>query len=145
MRPASPSHGNPSGLGAALKRGSVFVRSLHPDERLEVDHVARAQVALVAPNLRGKGKQAGMPLGEMELLLAAGLTPMEVIEAGTRQSAIVCSHGDELGTLAPGMLADLIVVDGDPLQDMQAMSRVVLVIKNGEIAVISEGNEKDHE
>ena len=93
----------------------------------------------------GKGKQAGMPLGEMERLLAAGLTPMKVIEAGTRQLAIVCGHGDELGTLAPGMLADLIVVDGDPLQDMQAMSRVALVIKNGEIAVISEGNEKDHE
>jgi hypothetical protein len=49
-----------------------------------------------------KGKQAGMPLREMEMLLAAGLTPMEVIEAGTRVSAIACGHGDELGLLARG-------------------------------------------
>lgn len=80
----------------------------------------------------------GMPVGEMEMLLAAGLTPMEVIIAGTRHSAQVCGHGSELGTLEPGMLADVIVVDGNPLQDLKAMSEVVLVIKNGEIAVISE-------
>jgi imidazolonepropionase-like amidohydrolase len=64
---------------------------------------------------------------------------MEVLEAGTRVSARVCGHGDELGTLEVGKLADLIVVDGDPLEDLQAMSRVTLVIKNGEIAVVSEG------
>ena len=87
----------------------------------------------------GTGREAGMPLGEMEMLLAAGLTPMEVIEAGTRHSASVCGHGGELGTLESGMLADVIVVDGDPLEDLQAMSQVVLVIQNGEIAVISEG------
>jgi imidazolonepropionase-like amidohydrolase len=68
-----------------------------------------------------------------------------VIEAGTRVSATTCGHNDELGTLAPGMLADVIVVDGDPLEDMQAMNRVILVIKNGKIAVFSERNEKDHE
>lgn len=85
------------------------------------------------------GTEPGMPVGEMELLLAAGLTPMDVIETSTRHSAYVCGHGGELGTLEPGRLADVIVVDGDPLEDLQAMSRVVLVIKNGEIAVISEG------
>jgi len=85
------------------------------------------------------GVEAGMSVREMELLLAAGLTPMEVIEASTRHSASVCGHGGELGTLEPGRLADVIVVDGDPLKDLQAMNQVVLVIKNGEIAVISEG------
>ena len=83
------------------------------------------------------GTEAGMPVREMEMLLAAGLTPMEVIEAGTLQSAYVCGHGDELGTLQPGRLADVIVVDGDPLKDLKTMSQVVVVIKGGEIAVIS--------
>jgi imidazolonepropionase-like amidohydrolase len=82
--------------------------------------------------------EAGMPVGEMEMLLAAGLTPMEVIIAGTHHSAQVCGHGNELGTLEPGMLADVIVVDGNPLEDIQAMSEILLVIKNGEIAAISE-------
>ena len=80
-----------------------------------------------------------MPVGEMEMLLAAGLTPEEVIEAGTRIAATIRGHGNELGTLEPGMLADVIVVDGDPLEDLQAMRAVVLVIRDGEIAVISEG------
>jgi imidazolonepropionase-like amidohydrolase len=80
-----------------------------------------------------------MPVGEMEMLLAAGLTPEEVIAAGTRIAAAICGHGEELGTLEPGMLADVIVVDGDPLEDVGAMSKVVLVIRNGEIANISEG------
>ena len=87
----------------------------------------------------GVGMEAGIPLGEMEMLIAAGLTPMEVIEAGTRHAASVCGHGDELGTLEAGKLADVIVVDGDPLQDLQALSQVTLVIKNGEIALIAEG------
>ena len=85
------------------------------------------------------GVTLGAPLAEMKWLLVAGLSPMEVIEAGTRVSANVCGHGTEMGTLEPGMLADVIVVDGDPLEDLQAMSQVVLIIRNGEIAVISEG------
>ncbi len=93
----------------------------------------------------GTGMQAGMPVGEMEMLLAAGLTPMDVIEASTRVSAYACGHGDELGTLEPNKLADVIVVDGDPLENLQVMSRVVFVIKNGEIATISTGIEKDYE
>jgi imidazolonepropionase-like amidohydrolase len=82
--------------------------------------------------------EKGMPLREMRLLLAAGLTPMHVIEAGTRNAAQVCGHGNELGTLEPGKLADVIVVDGDPLTDIEAMSRVSVVIKDGQIAYPSE-------
>ena len=71
----------------------------------------------------------------MKLLLASGLTPMEVIEASTRNAARVCGHGDELGTLEPGKLADAIIVDGNPLEDIEAMSRVLVVIKGGEVVV----------
>ena len=76
--------------------------------------------------------ERGMPLREMQLLLAAGLTPMEVIQAGTQHAAWVCGHGNELGTLEPGKLADVVIVDGDPLADIEAMSRVVAVIKGGQ-------------
>ncbi|MGE5603328.1 MAG: amidohydrolase family protein [Nitrososphaerales archaeon] len=77
----------------------------------------------------------GIPLREMELLLAAGLTPMEVIEASTRRAAWVCGHGDELGALTPGKLADIVIVDGDPLTDIAAMGRVVAVIKGGQVVM----------
>jgi imidazolonepropionase-like amidohydrolase len=79
------------------------------------------------------GAEPGMPTLEMQSLIQAGLTPMEVIQAGTSQAATVCGHGEDLGTLEVGKIADLIVVDGNPLTDIEVMSKVVVVIKNGEV------------
>lgn len=79
------------------------------------------------------GVQSGMPLREMDLLQAAGLSPHEVIEAATKHAAYVCGHGDELGTLEIGKLADLIVVDGNPLEDLNVMDSVLYIVKDGEI------------
>jgi enamidase len=77
--------------------------------------------------------EKGVPLREMQLLLEAGLTPMEVIESGTRDAARVCGHDDELGTLEPGKLADVVIVDGDPLVNIEAIRQVIVVIKGGQI------------
>ena len=77
--------------------------------------------------------------GTEQSLKAQGsfLSPMEVIEAGTRHAAYVCGQEKDLGTLEQGKLADVIIVDGDPLIDIGAMSKVVVVIKGGEIAYTS--------
>jgi len=80
------------------------------------------------------GVAPGMPLQEMKLLLEAGLSPLEVIQAGAQHAAQVCGHADELGTLEPGKLADIIVVDGNPLVDLEVLTRINLVIQNGEVA-----------
>jgi imidazolonepropionase-like amidohydrolase len=77
--------------------------------------------------------QRGMPLREMKLLVDAGLTPLDVIEAGTRNAAYVCGHGAELGTLQPGKLADIILVSRNPLDDIEAMQNISAVIINGQI------------
>ena len=83
------------------------------------------------------GANERMPLREMELLRQAGLTPMDVIVAGTKHAAYVSGHGHELGTLEPGKLADMIVVAGNPLADIEAMRNVVIVIKEGQIIYIT--------
>ena len=59
---------------------------------------------------------------------------MEVIEASTRHAAEVCGKGDNLGTLEPGKLADIIIVAGDPLTDLLVMDDVIVVIKGGDLA-----------
>jgi imidazolonepropionase-like amidohydrolase len=82
----------------------------------------------------GVGMHAGIPLGEVEMLLAAGLTPMEIIVIGTRNAAAACGQADDLGTLESGTLADVIVVDGNPLEDYKVLANVTVVIRNGEIA-----------
>jgi imidazolonepropionase-like amidohydrolase len=75
----------------------------------------------------------GMPVTEIEMMQQAGMTPMQIIVAATRNAAAVCNLEDELGTLQAGKIADVLVVNGDPLEDMQALTRVRLVIHNGEV------------
>ena len=74
-----------------------------------------------------------MVLRELAFFVQAGLTPMEAIQAATRHAARVSGYGDELGTLEPGKLADLIVVDGDPLQDIRAIGNLRTAIVGGEV------------
>jgi len=73
---------------------------------------------------------AGVPR-ELELLNEAGLSPMQVIVAATKNAAEAMGQGILLGTLEPQKLADAIVVDGDPLRDIANVRRLKMVIKNG--------------
>lgn len=65
-----------------------------------------------------------------------GFTPLEVITCATRNGAKITGRSDELGTVESGKLADLLIVDGDPLQDIQILERreeFVAVIQGGHI------------
>jgi imidazolonepropionase-like amidohydrolase len=71
---------------------------------------------------------------EFELLVVkAGFSPMDAIKAGTSVAAELLGQSDKIGCIAPGMLADIIAVPGDPLQDITVLQNVVFVMKNGEI------------
>lgn len=73
--------------------------------------------------------------GEIRLAREAGLTPDQIVKMATRNAAVHLGMSDELGTLEAGKLADLIVVDGNPLDDLQALKNVELVVKGGEVLV----------
>jgi imidazolonepropionase-like amidohydrolase len=77
--------------------------------------------------------ELGMPVHELDLMHAAGLTPMQIIVASTRNAAHVCGLEEELGTLEQGKLADILILGADPLQDLSALTQVKMVIHNGEI------------
>lgn len=68
---------------------------------------------------------------EMELLHEAGLTNMEIIQAATIENARFLRIDERLGSIEKGKLADLIVVDGDPLTDIKLMRKVKKVMLNG--------------
>ncbi len=62
-----------------------------------------------------------------------GQPAMDAIVAATSLNAAALGLSDRIGTLAPGMDADLIAVDGDPLTDITALQRVVFVMKGGRV------------
>jgi imidazolonepropionase-like amidohydrolase len=84
-----------------------------------------------------EGMMLGMPAEEIGHWLAAGLTPMQVIVAATSGSAQMAGLENELGTIAPGFAADILVVEGNPLEGIDALVRPVLVVHGGEIAWIA--------
>jgi imidazolonepropionase-like amidohydrolase len=89
----------------------------------------------------GMGTDSGTPLNfhtealwrEIKAHVDLGMAPQRAISAATRINARILGKADELGTLEPGKLADLIVVNGNPLFDIQALARVELVMKGGVI------------
>jgi imidazolonepropionase-like amidohydrolase len=95
--------------------------------------------AAVASGMRiAAGTDAGTPFNrhgdlalELALMVQHGLTPMQTLVAATSGAAANLGLAHELGTLAVGRLADLVVVDGDPVADITATGRVALVVKDG--------------
>jgi imidazolonepropionase-like amidohydrolase len=70
---------------------------------------------------------------ELALLVEAGLEPLEAIQAATSSSANFLGHADSLGTIEVGKLADLVLLDADPLADIRNTQRIVAVVFNGKL------------
>ncbi len=64
-------------------------------------------------------------------LTGGGMPAADVLASATSVAARVCGLGDRTGRLAPGLDADLLLVDGDPLADTGALERVRLVVSRG--------------
>jgi imidazolonepropionase-like amidohydrolase len=73
----------------------------------------------------------GTNLNELRLMASNGFTPMQALHAGTRSAAELMGLQEELGTLESGKRADLVVVDGDPLEFADYESRIRQVWKDG--------------
>jgi imidazolonepropionase-like amidohydrolase len=89
----------------------------------------------------GMGTDSGSPLNfhtesawrEISALVDSGMTPIQAISAATKTGAEIIRRGNDLGTIEPGKLADIIVVRGNPLFDINVLGYVEHVVKDGRI------------
>ena len=87
----------------------------------------------------GVGTDAASPLNmhteamwrELSALVESGMTTGEVISAATKTNAAILGLSDKIGTIEPGKLADIIIVDGNPLRNIEVLDYVETVIKDG--------------
>ena len=70
---------------------------------------------------------------EFALMVGAGMTPAQAIKAATVDAATALDRAASLGRIAPGMAADIIAVDGDPLADVRQLEDVDFVMKGGKV------------
>lgn len=75
----------------------------------------------------------GLNAHEFAVLVKVGLSPLEAIQAATINAADLLGWSDRVGSLEPGKYADLIAVDGDPLQNVALLENVKFVMKGGEV------------
>jgi imidazolonepropionase-like amidohydrolase len=94
---------------------------------------------LEAGAVMGMGTDSGTPMNfhsealwrEIKVHVDMGMPPSRAIAAATRVNAQIIGKGRELGSIEPGKIADIIVVDGNPLFDITALSHVEVVVKDG--------------
>ncbi|AEY86432.1 dipeptidase [Streptomyces hygroscopicus subsp. jinggangensis 5008] len=115
---------------------TLWIDDAHPDARGNLKKVAEAgvHIALGSDTFSGRGLFGANTLEEAELMVAAGMTPTQVLAAGTSGAARQCVRPD-LGTVAPGKHADLLVLNADPTADIGNLRDLSVVILNGELAV----------
>ena len=134
-------------FNAMRRRGTILEPTLfiYSDERAalrpigaEITRRARTfGIAIAAgTDSLGSGDEGGWQAPnlyeEMRLLVQqAGLTTAEALTAATRTAAVTMGTLAERGTVEPGKLADLVVLDADPLADIASIARVRLVVKRG--------------
>ena len=123
-------------------RRSFFVGSMNiPDDATDarykrsyakmvefVGRMYRAGIPLVA----GTDAMPGFTLqAELALYVKAGLTPAQALQVATRNAARYTGTSRDRGSVAPGKLADLVLVDGDPTRDIEDVRKVALVVTQG--------------
>ncbi len=124
-------------LAEGAKNG-VFAESLAKEKAIGLKQRQTFRAAHAAGVKMLFGTDGGVyPNGDNALQFAKmvewGMTPMEAIQAATRNAAEALDRTADLGAIAPGRYGDIIAVDGDPLQDVRALQNVAFVMKAGKV------------
>jgi imidazolonepropionase-like amidohydrolase len=113
-------------------------RTMVPDDELNHLNIARIAANLrkagVLVNTGAHGQREGLGLHwEIWMLNQGGLTPHEALRCATANGAKTLGMDRDIGTLEPGKLADVIVIEGNPLQDIRQSEKVTWTMVNGRL------------
>jgi imidazolonepropionase-like amidohydrolase len=120
-------------VGAREKWPAEYLRKNRETTDLQRQGFARAVQMGVK---LGYGTDAGVyPHGDngkqFAYMVKYGMTPMQAIQSATIEAATLMSRTDKVGSIAPGLFADMIAVDGDPLINIRILEKVAHVMKGG--------------
>jgi len=130
-----PEDGEAMGLTPVSLAKAEKIRDLHIRS---FERAAEAGIKIAVGTDAIDDRMHGRNARELETMVRHGFTPMQAIVAATKTSAEACRVDGILGTLEPGKLASLLVVDGNPLEDisiLQDRARLLMVMKEGSICV----------
>jgi imidazolonepropionase-like amidohydrolase len=133
----------------------TIIAGKYVQEKAEIPGYYPAQIAakakMVGPVIQataGKAYKAGVKIAfgtdaavyphgqnakEFQYMVEAGMPPMFVIQAATTHAAQLLKHDKDIGSIAPGKFADIIAVQGNPLDDVKLLQNVGFVMKEGQI------------
>ncbi|VEG56926.1 amidohydrolase [Mycolicibacterium aurum] len=147
-----------------VDHGTFLVSTTYLTEAMAIDRIApelRKKAEVVFPQAQAmlpKAIAAGVRIAcgtdapavphgqnakELRALVARGMSPMQALRAATITSAELIDADDELGRLAPGYLADIIAVGGDPAEDIATTFDVRFVMKDGAVHVSGQDPGRD--
>jgi imidazolonepropionase-like amidohydrolase len=147
---------NDEAVATLKKNGTYLVPTLylmqwHRENAGAVPDLYRKKMELVSAQGEGAAKKAfaaGVKIGfgtdaavyphglnahEFAVYVRLGMTPLQAIQTATINDADLLGWSDKIGTVEPGKYADIIAVDGDPLQDVTALQHVKFVMKGGAV------------
>ena len=114
----------------------IQLNTILEEREVRMDHVNQMResgVTLVCGSDSAWGHyKMGDFQGEIEATVLSGMSPEQAIVSATLNSARSCNYEDEVGSIEPGKKADMIVVDGNPAENIEDLRRIVAVIKNGQ-------------